>query len=304
MRRGRLPCPCRQLPELRRRRLHPRHDREDVRRPQGAPVRMGPDQQPGQGRQGLHRGPPRPHPRRRPAARGREGLLRRPRRPGGRRQRVLRPGGRPVQVLLLHEPRRSRFREEGRRAGRAAFRRVHPRRLLLRQHEDRLRHRREGRPLVDRLPAGPDGRRRGEPDPEGRQGREPQDQGRDQVPELVRALPGPRLRPGQGAEDVRRDLHGHRDPRPGLHRPVPPAVRELPDHPLLREHQAGRQRRRLGGHLRLAVRRPLRGAALGHDVCEGPRDHPLQLAPHPSERRLPATARTGKAWGPASISTR
>ena len=65
-----------------------------------------------------------------------------------------------------------------------------------------------------RFPAGSDGRSRSDPRLGPAKAVNPRVKVVDQIPKLVRALPGPRLRPGKGAEDLRRHLHGNgeRDP--------------------------------------------------------------------------------------------
>ncbi len=78
------------------------------------------------------------------------------------------------------------------------------------------------------------------------------------------------------------------------------------DLPLLRQHPPARRRpRRLGGYVRDALRRPLCGAALGHDVLQGAGDHPLQLDAARFRRRQPSPASGhGPVITPASTGTR
>ena len=99
---------------------------------------------------------------------------------------------------------------------------------------------------------------------------------------------GSGLRPGQGAAALRRHLHRHRNARSRGHGPEPPVLRELRDHPLLREHRAGPQRRRLGGHRQPAIFGPLRRAIGEHGVRQGAGDDALRVG-----RREPRPARAG-----------
>jgi hypothetical protein len=72
---------------------------------------------------------------------------------------------------------------------------------------------------------------------------------------------------------------------PVITRPAPAAVRELPDSPLLRQRQAGRQRRRLGRHLHDPLPGPLRRAVVGYDAGQDAGDHalPIQQSAEPAE---------------------
>ena len=66
----------------------------------------------------------------------------------------------------------------------------------------------------------------------------------------------------------------------------------------------GRQRRRLGGHLQHPLPRPLRRAALGHDVRQGAGNDAVQLVGACCSPSSPATARPGRICTRASITTR
>ena len=105
-----------------------------------------------------------------------------------------------------------------------------------------------------------------------RQESQPAGEGGHQVPQLVRALPVLGLQPGRRAQDLRRRLHRHRNARPDQRQPAPAAVPWLRAGPLPGEHQAGRQRRRLGGYRRLARQRALWRATLAHPFRQGAGD--------------------------------
>ncbi len=86
------------------------------------------------------------------------------------------------------------------------------------------------------------------------------------------------------AADLRRDLHGHRDARRGAQRPAPAAVPRVPDLALPGEPPPGPQRGGMGRHRGNAHPRPLRGAAVGHPLRQGARDHALRLPPDADPR--------------------
>ena len=91
------------------------------------------------------------------------------------------------------------------------------------------------------------------------------------------------------AEVLRQDLHRHRDARSGVQQPAPAAVPRLLHLPVLREHQAGRQRGRLGGLGRAPQPGSLRRTALADLVRQGAGDHalrhPAAVSAHPAGGR-------------------
>ena len=104
-------------------------------------------------------------------------------------------------------------------------------------------------------------------------------------PKLVRAFPGAWLQPRHPAEVLRQGVHRHRDARRRLQQPAPAAVPRVFDLPVLREHQARGQRRRLGRHRGAALPRPLRRTAVADPFRESAGDyavrHPAAVSANP-----------------------
>ena len=197
-----------------------------------------------------------------------------------------------VQAVQLHEPGRPQARRGGGALHGGPLRRADPRRLLLHHDEDRERHPGEGRAELERVPPRPDEGGRAEPGRRAGEGGQPEGQGRDQVPELVRALPLRGLQPRGRAADLRRDLHRHRDARPRAHAPAPAgATRATRSCGTSRTSKPGGNG---GGWVDPFARdhpRPLRRADRPDRAREGARDHALLLLGPARARSASPTAR-------------